>query len=384
MKAPLLAVTTLLGGVGPTGVETHFNQVLRHAQELGHRTRLFTPYTGPRWLRACFRPLKNWRTERAQVMYRSAQGSVIAQQLAALSRRSAGPATIYAQCPMAARGALRLARDLPGWRVVLIVHYNGAESAEVVDKGIAQPGGPWCRHLDRVEREVLPRVSKIVFVSDYMRRIVNARLPEITAVPQQTLLNFPPPPAPTVDAAPRGDVIAIGTLEPRKNQAFLLKVLAKARERGADYSLALVGDGPDRIMLERLRDELGLRDRVEFLGFRADAARLIPHYRVLAHAAQLENCPITLIEGLSHGRPLLAGAVGGIPELYRDGVEGFFWDLQDPAHGAERLITLLGDGRKYASMAEAARSRYDRDFAHLPTRWVEMLTEQVVQRDVNS
>ena len=250
---PLLVVTTMLGGRGTTGVETHLNQVLQTAEGLGHRTKLVTPYTGPRWLRAFFRPLKNQRPERARVLYRAAQGWLIEAQLARLRRRSTEPTTVYAQCPMSARGALNVAQHSPDWRVILVVHYNGSESSEVIDKGIAQRGGPWTRDLDDVERAVLPRVSKIVFVSDYMRRNVNARLPEIAHVPQETIMNFAPEP----DRRPadvNGDIIAIGTLQPRKNQSFLLKVLAKARERGADYSLTLVGDGPDRKNLEQLRN----------------------------------------------------------------------------------------------------------------------------------
>jgi glycosyltransferase involved in cell wall biosynthesis len=370
---PLLVVTTMLGGRGTTGVETHLNEILQTAAGLGHRTRLVTPYTGPRWLRAFFRPLKNQRPERAKVLYRAAQGWLIEAQLAALRRQSPEPTTIYAQCPMSARGALNVAQNSPDWRVILVVHYNGSESSEVLDKGVARRAGPWCRDLDHIERTVLPRVSKIIFVSQYMRRIVNARLPEIARVPQETIMNFPPKPVERPSVESKGDIISIGTLEPRKNQAFLLQVLAKARDSGAHYSLTLVGDGPDRRKLEQLRAELSLREQVHFHGFCSDAARLIPEYRVLAHAAQLENCPITLIEGLSYGRPVLAAPVGGIPEIFRDGVEGIFWNLRDPGSAAERLIALLENPSRYAAMASAAKARYANTFAHLPARWVEML-----------
>lgn len=374
---PVLAVATMLGGDGVTGVETHLNGILREAGARRIRNQLVTPYTGPRWVRAVVRPVKNVRHEVARVFYHSAQGWLLALQLRAVRRTARQPVVVYAQCPNSASAALRASRGSAAYRVVLVVHYNRAESEEVVAKGIARPGGVWCRHLDRVERETLPRVSKLIFVSDYMRRIVNARIPGISSVPQETIMNFPGSAAGGAVVEPAaGDIIAIGTLEPRKNQAFLLHVLAQARDRGARYSLALVGDGPDRARLERCSAELSLGDQVRFLGAQNDAARLIPNYRVLAHAARLENCPITLIEGLSCGRPLLAGAVGGIPEIFDDGVEGCHWDLNDPARAAEQLIALLESPRRYAAAAAAARDRYQRAFSHLPQRWLDSLVGQ--------
>jgi glycosyltransferase involved in cell wall biosynthesis len=169
-----------------------------------------------------------------------------------------------------------------------------------------------------------------------------------------------------------GDLIAIGTLEPRKNQGYLLQVLAACKKRGKSYLLTLVGDGPDREKLAQLAASLGVAAQVNFLGFMPNAACLIANHRILVHAAEIENMPLTLIESLSYGRPILAASVGGIPEIISDGVEGYFWDLDDPESGAGILISLLEDPVRQQHMSERARLTYQARFhpSFLADQWL--------------
>ena len=371
---PIVAVATFLGGVGPTGVETHFNQILRDVAERGGDARLVTPYTGPRLHRALFRPLKNARSERGSLLYARCQAVILKQQLAKIFAEAGEQSlTVYAQSPAAAEVALAARAGRPG-RVMMVVHYNISECDEIINKGLARPGGPWCRHLERVERETLPKLDALVFGCDFMRRTVSARVPAIAAVPQQVIFNFaPPPPAENQGKTPIRDLLAIGTLEPRKNQGFLLQVLAAARDDGHRYTLTLVGDGPDRKKLEQLTRELNLGDQVTFAGFQRHASALIPGHRMLVHAAKQENCPLIIPEALSYGRPVAAAPVGGIPEMIRDGVESIHWDLAQPGEAARRLAALLEDRPRYAAAAAAARARYDDAFACMRERWLNFL-----------
>ncbi len=368
---PLVLVTTLLSGEGPTGVETHFKQILHDVNAHGGEARLINPYTGSRLRRAFFRPLKNLKNERAALLYRLCQARVLQRQVRALLAENPGrETTIYAQCPLSARAALA-GRGTRAARALMVVHYNVSEADEIVNQGLGRPDGPWASTLAQVERDTLPRLDGVVFGSDFMRRSVNARVPSLRAVPQDTIFNF----APALDndhpaAPPDKDLVAIGTLETRKNQTFLLQMLAAARDAGHRYSLTLVGDGPDRAALERLTDSLGLRAQVTFAGFLPRASRVLPAHRALVHAAKLENCPLIIPEALAAGRPIFAAAVGGIPELFRDGIEGRFWDLQNPAGAARLVIGLLNDPVNYAAAAAAARARYATAFAGLGRRWL--------------
>jgi glycosyltransferase involved in cell wall biosynthesis len=370
----LLLVTTLLGGEGPTGVETHVRQIMKEAQRSGHDSLLITPYTGSRLARAPFRPLKNLRDEYGRILYRTAQAWAVRRQLRLLLRRHSGRrVTIYAQCPLTAKAAMA-ARAHRKSLVVEAVHYNISEAAEAVASGQARSDGPWASHLCRLEREHLPRVDRIAFVSEFMRQTVNARVPAIRSVPQATLPNFAAEPAHFIWPDPSDrDLIAIGTLEPRKNQAFLLRVLAECRRLGRTYSLTVVGSGPDLHELEMLTRSLCLESQVRFLGFQARAAELIPRHRVLVHAAKSENCPLIIAEALACGRPVMAPPVGGIPEMFRDRIEGRYWNLEEPASAAESLVALMDNPEMYASLALAARRRYVEAFSGLHSRWIQFL-----------
>jgi glycosyltransferase involved in cell wall biosynthesis len=89
---------------------------------------------------------------------------------------------------------------------------------------------------------------------------------------------------------------------------------------------------------------------------------MIARHRVLVHAARIENMPITLIEALAAGRPILAPAVGGITEIFDHGVEGYHWPLQDIDTAAALLIELLGTQDTYRRFSQAALQRYRSKF----------------------
>jgi glycosyltransferase involved in cell wall biosynthesis len=188
---------------------------------------------------------------------------------------------------------------------------------------------------------------------------VNLRLPGLDAARQSVVPNAVYEATTDGDAAaPRGDLISIGGFEPRKNQQFLLRVLAACRARGARYTLTLVGDGPQRASLRQLAGDLGIADQIVFTGARSNAAPLIGGHRAFVHAARMESLGIVLIEALAAGKPVFAAPVGGIPELFTDGVEGCSWSLDAPEEAAARLISVLEDPRQLAAMSQAARVRY--------------------------
>lgn len=356
---PVLVVVSQLTGHGPTGVETHFKQILALADEQGVETGLITPHGGfsvrKKFTGAVTRMLRQTHPEYAVIWYRWAHRRRLRQRLKTMLKAYSGrPVTLYAQDPLTAQAALdvRRGRDC---RVVAVVHFNVSEAGEMAERGLTTQGGSLWRELMRTEREALPRVDRIVFVSDFMRRVVNERVPEIAHVPQAVISNFPAmPDAMAGEASPMADLIAIGTLEPRKNQAFLLQVLAACKMRGRVYTLTLVGDGPDRTRLESLVNQLGLAGQVRFLGFQPAAASLIPRHRAFVHAARMESQGIALIEALSYKRPILAAPVGGIPEVFVNGREGGYWGLDDPKAAAERLIETLEDAETWQRMSSEA------------------------------
>lgn len=377
-----LVVISLLDGKGPTGVEAHFNQLLDVARAAAIDGVLVSAYPSQRaWAtlaRKLIPAMRLFSKEYAEIFSLWINSKVIAAKLMAVLAQKHGPVTLYAQDPLSARVALQVRRR-QRCRVVTVIHYNTSQSDELSAKGEAQAGGPLCRFIGAAETTSLPQVDEIIFVSRFMQEELARRLPATNAVPQSVIPNFA-----TRAAVSNGhwecgkDLIAIGTLEPRKNQAFLLHVLARAKSRGLLCTLTLVGHGPDHAMLVALARQLGLQEQVTFAGFQKNAVRLIHQHRVLVHAAFMENMPISLIEALAVGRPILAPAVGGIPEIFDHGVEGYYWPLDDIDAAAGLLIRALTEMDAYRRLAQAARARYQRafQFDQLAGRWLAAILDQ--------
>jgi glycosyltransferase involved in cell wall biosynthesis len=173
-----------------------------------------------------------------------------------------------------------------------------------------------------------------------------------------------PNPAPEVPALPSreelraelgvaGDVLAFaGRLGPQKAIGVALDALARVD----GVTLLVAGDGPERVALERRSAELGLGERARFLG-------AVPRERVLrlfraADASVLpsawENFPHTVVEALAVGCPVIATAVGGVPEVVRDGENGLLVAPRDPDALAAAVSRFFGDRELRERLAAAA------------------------------
>jgi len=359
-----LVIATTLRERGITGVHTHFRQLIGYLERRGGAPTLVTsfswggpliaPVFGARFLLQPVSGAANmwWYRHWHEKFLERALRRVLAERDACV---------VYAQCPLAARAALR-ARRGPQQRVVLAVHFRISQSDEWVDKGQIRCDGRMYRSVRAFEREVLSSVDGIVYVSAWGRDALLAWLPEAAAVPSAVISNFVAPISAPVPAEPAGDLVTVGNLEGIKNHAFLFHVLAEARLRGRTYSLDVFGEGPRRADLEALIHSLGLESQVRMRGFRSDVRDFLPGYRAYVHASQSESLPLAVIEAMAAGLPVLAGATGGIPELFDDGVEGRLWPLDEPGAAAHLLVDLLDDEAARAAAGVAARERFRQGF----------------------
>ena len=350
---------------GETGVQTHFNGFLRTLERRNVLATCITPFSSPR---ALIYPVFGMRRLVDPVSgslsvwwYRRWHGRFLRYALARELKRERGPVVVYAQCPVSASAALK-ARRSGDQRVVMVVHFNESQADEWADKGRLGRRGFLYRRIRAFEEAVLPRLDGIVYVSDFMRRELEARIPELRSVRSSVIPNFVDLPARREVVTTRGDLVSVGTLEPRKNQAYLLDILSAAAQMGRRYTLDVVGDGPDRPALERRARELGIAEHVRFLGFRTDASEFVSGHRLFCHTARQENFPISVLEAMAHGISVAASPVGGIPEMFRDGVEGVFWPLDAPFEAAEILVRHLENRAALASAGTAARERVAEHF----------------------
>jgi glycosyltransferase involved in cell wall biosynthesis len=366
-----LVVSTMLRAQGVTGVQTHTQQLLRYlaSEEPGSAATLVTPFSWGRplyvpayALRHAIDPVSRaagvrWYRRWHEAFLRGA----LRRQLAAL-----GDCVIYAQDPPAARAALA-ARRSPGQQVVLAVHFRISQADEWADKGVIDRDGRTFRQIRQLERSVIPRVDRIVFVSQWARDALAGWLPEAAGVPSAVIGNFVAPwtavPGGQLHGdQPHGDLVTVGNLEPVKNHRFLLHTLALAKDRGHILTLDIFGEGPLRADLQRLAAELGLAGQVRLRGFRRDVRDFLPGYRAYLHASYSESSSLAIMEAMDAGLPVVAAPIGPLGELFDDGVEGRYWPLGDPGRAADVLIGLVEDEPVRLKAARAAHDRFCRDY----------------------
>lgn len=162
-----------------------------------------------------------------------------------------------------------------------------------------------------------------------------------------------------------------GRLAPEKGLATLIRAAALARQR-----LVLAGTGPEEAALRRLADSTGAQ--VAFAGHLSgrDLHRLIGQARALVLPSEwYENAPISILEAYALGRPVIGAAIGGIPEMIRDGETGLVAASGNAADLAGKLTELatLSEGER-ARMGRAGRDWIVRDFsaAHYRDRTLEL------------
>ena len=107
--------------------------------------------------------------------------------------------------------------------------------------------------------------------------------------------------------------------------------------------LCMVGDGPDRERLEQLAHDLGIARSTFFVGYQEDVAGYYRLFDAFLLPSVNEGTPVSAIEALASGTPVVATRVGGVPDVVRDGVDGFLVEPGDTEAAAERLAELARD-----------------------------------------
>jgi glycosyltransferase involved in cell wall biosynthesis len=152
-------------------------------------------------------------------------------------------------------------------------------------------------------------------------------------------------------------VTTIARFHPVKDHRTLLHAFAEVAPLRRDVDLLLAGDGALRETLELLARDLNIASRVQFLGIRGDVADLLRASDVFALTSVSEAASITLLEAMAAGLPVVVTAVGGNPEIVRDGVDGLLAPRGDSHAVAKALVRVLDDGRLAYNMGQAGTER---------------------------
>lgn len=151
--------------------------------------------------------------------------------------------------------------------------------------------------------------------------------------------------------------ITVANLRREKDYPNLLEAARLALLENDRLVLLAVGQGPLADEIEALHRRLQLGERVRLLGYRTDVADLLAAADVFILGSAYEGLPVSIMEAMAQGLPVVATAVGGVPEAVTDGETGRLVPPRDPRALAQALTQLAGDSDARLTMSTAARAR---------------------------
>lgn len=151
-------------------------------------------------------------------------------------------------------------------------------------------------------------------------------------------------------------LVHVGRLDVPKNQERLLRAFRIVHDRCPDCRLTLVGDGNLRQSLETLTRELALEEAVTFAGMREDVASFLAEGDIFVLSSDYEGMPMSIIEAMAAGLPVVSTAVGGVPDLVEDGKNGLLTPC-DAQSLAEALLRLVETPTLRQTQSQSAQKR---------------------------
>jgi len=161
------------------------------------------------------------------------------------------------------------------------------------------------------------------------------------------------------------DARVVGTmcsLIPRKRVDLVIRLAKELECKVPRIAVLIIGDGPERGNLERFAGELGVADRVFFIGARYDVHRILPALDVFVLASTMEGTSLALMEAMASGTPCVATAVGGTPEIITDGESGLLVPPGDMPSLSSTVLRLLEDDGLRETLGQKGRQRVRQDY----------------------
>jgi N-acetyl-alpha-D-glucosaminyl L-malate synthase BshA len=222
----------------------------------------------------------------------------------------------------------------------------------------------------RVTRYAIERSDAVTSVSRYLEartRQVFGVERGIAVVPNFVDLDrFRPRPDDPLRArlaSPRERVLVhVSNFRPVKRAVRAVEAFARVAA-AAPARLIMVGDGPDRGACEARARDLGVRERVRFLGAQAGVEEILPCADLFLLPSEYESFGLAALEAMACGVVPVASDAGGLPEVVRDGVDGVLVDPDDEAAMGEAAAALLADPARLAAMKLEARRTAETRFA---------------------
>ena len=148
----------------------------------------------------------------------------------------------------------------------------------------------------------------------------------------------------------------VGRLVPVKNHKMLFKVAKRVKGKGLRVKIAVIGDGEMREELEKYVIELGIEDKVEFRGWIKDLKAIYEGLDIVVLTSLNEGTPVSLIEAMAAGRPVVTTNVGGVKDIVEDGKSGYLVESGNVEEFTKKLLELVRDPEKRRTFGQNGRN----------------------------
>jgi glycosyltransferase involved in cell wall biosynthesis len=154
-------------------------------------------------------------------------------------------------------------------------------------------------------------------------------------------------------------ILTLARLDKQKGHPYLLRAAVQV----PDALFLLAGDGPERAGLENLVQQLGIAGRVLFLGYRQDIADLLKICDMMVLPSLYEGLPLSILEAMAAGKPVIATNIGGTNEAVIDGQTGLLVPPADPPALAAAIRKLIENPLLAGKLAAAGKEQVQREFS---------------------
>jgi len=276
------------------------------------------------------------------------------------------------------RGTHATLRDTPE----VVLHTVGYKAT--VHGGFAAHGGRLCpivstvhgwlfrpdfkeKFYGWVELQALRRFDRVVVLSRFYQELLHSmglRHRQVVRIPSG--IDTAAMEA-SADASPAEEsglftIGMMGRFSEEKNHEMLLRAIQLLRDEGTKVQLVLAGDGPTERRVQQQVKEMRLEQQVRFLGY-LPREEVLPHLQLLVLCSKMENLPCSVLEAMAWKKPVVATAVGGLPDLIDEGKTGYLVPLDDAALLARRIKDLVTNRELTRRLGEAGRAKLEAEFS---------------------
>ncbi|MBE0434003.1 glycosyltransferase [candidate division WOR-3 bacterium] len=217
----------------------------------------------------------------------------------------------------------------------------------------------WFRIFDRL---IYSRYEKIVCVSDTVRHELLQWIPQLHSK-TVVIRNGIPIPGRQRRIGRKYDIIFVGRLTTAKGLDVLLRAVSELKPNALVKRAAIVGQGPLLPFLKAEVHRLEIDDTVHFLGARDDVNELLAQSKIFILPSRWEGLPLSMLEAMASGLPVVATNVGGIPEVIVDGVNGILVPPSSPGRLAEAIARLVSNRRLALELGQNARRHIEQHYS---------------------